>query len=234
MLDFENLSSKDKMFLVCAAIVFFMILFVFMTGFNNKIPNKEIKIDNNQINEKINNLGENYILNISYTTGNVVENYIFYKEDKMMFYEKEGDTSVYLKYNDNMFVIDGPSKEMSKYDGGVSYINNPYYDYELIQEFTKSCDYKFDSLNNVSCKLPLNTYLSYHNSKYGTNYVGEDGTIDIYVTYVNRVNKIKIDYTSFNKYVNQSDEDVIVEIKLKYNTNNFEVIYDNYKEILES
>ena len=32
----------------------------------------------------------------------------------------------------------------------------------------------------------------------------------------------------------QSDEDVIVEIKLKYNTNNFEVIYDNYKEILES
>ena len=178
-------------------------------------------------------LGENYTVIINETTGETKNKHIYYYDGKLKLYETSKSEYGYLEYNGKMYQMNADTKELTIYDDKIPFMNNPYYDLELIKDFTNTCEYEFVSSNKAKCNIKLKDYLTYHNSKYGTTYIGNDNNIVIYVTYKDKINSIEIDYSVFNKTINLSDEKMLVEINFRYNTNNFDIIYENYKDILE-
>lgn len=232
---FNELNSKEKLSLICGCIVLIAAIFVMGTGFNNEMNIKPVnKVNNEQIKELLNKeLGDNYTITIKETTGTKENKYIFYYDGKLKLYETSKFEYGYLEYNGNMYQMNGDTKELIKYNEKLSFINNPYYDLDLIKDFTNSCEYEYVSSNKAKCNVKLNDYLTYHNNKYGTTYMGNDNDIIVNVTYNDKVNSIEIDYSAFNKTVNLSDEKVTINIAFRYNSNNFDIIYENYKDILE-
>ena len=79
MLDkFNDMNLKDKTTVICGIIMLFVIIFVLSTGFNRGLPKPVFEVDSDEINLIIDDLGDNYTMNITDTTGNVVKNYIHY------------------------------------------------------------------------------------------------------------------------------------------------------------
>lgn len=232
---FSELSTKEKITLICGGIVLVTALFVMGTGFNNDLNIKPVnKVNNEQIKELMKKeLGDNYTITIKETTGTRENKYIYYYDGKLKLYETSKSEYGYLEYNGKMYQMNGDTKELTKYNEKLTFMNNPYYDLELIKDFTDSCEYEYVSSNKAKCNIKLKDYLTYHNNKYGTTYVGNDNYIVINVTYKDKIASIEIDYSVFNKTVNLSDEKVIVNINFRYNANNFDIIYENYKDILE-
>lgn len=230
---FNDLSLKDKTTVICGFIMLLVIIFVLSTGFDRTLPKPVFKADSEQINSVIDDLGDNYTMNITDTTGSVTKNYIHYYDGRFHLYESENDNVGYLDYKGNRYQMDGVTRELTLFTGTVGYIDNPLYDYELIKTFTDNCDYEYVNENKATCKITLNDYLSYHNTKYNTSYVGNDTDyININVSYAKRLNSIEIDYSAYNKVVNLAEDNVLVKIKFNYNSNNFDTIYDNYKDVL--
>lgn len=234
MLDkFNDMNLKDKTTVICGIIMLFVIIFVLSTGFNRGLPKPVFEVDSDEINLIIDDLGDNYTMNITDTTGNVVKNYIHYYDGRFHLYENENDNIGYLEYNGNRYQMDGLTRELTLFTGNVGYIDNPLYDYDLIKTFTDNCKYEYVNENKATCKISLNEYLSYHNTKYNTSYVGNDTDyINISVSYSKKLNSIEIDYSAYNKVVNLAEDNVFVKIKFNYNSNNFNIIYDNYKDVL--
>lgn len=232
---FEELEKKEKLTLVCGAIMLIAAIFVMGTGFNRDNNLKPVnKVNNEQVNEVINKeLGDNYTMTVEETVGQKKNKYVFYSTEKIKLYESSKEEKGYLEYNNKMFEMDGKTRELTKYEGKPSYINNPFYDLDLIKEFTGTCEYEYAGPNEAKCNIKLKDYLTYHNSKYGTTYVGNDDYIVLNVRYGEKLNEINIDYTVFNKTINISEEKMNININIRYNSNNFDVIYENYKEILE-
>ena len=231
----KNLSKKDKLTLICGLILLLAVLFVIGTGIDKDINIKPVnKVNNEQIKEMFDQeLGENYTVIINETTGETKNKHIYYYDGKLKLYETSKSEYGYLEYNGKMYQMNADTKELTIYDDKIPFMNNPYYDLELIKDFTNTCEYEFVSSNKAKCNIKLKDYLTYHNSKYGTTYIGNDNNIVIYVTYKDKINSIEIDYSVFNKTINLSDEKMLVEINFRYNTNNFDIIYENYKDILE-
>lgn len=230
---FNDMNLKDKITVICGVVVLIVIIFVLSTGFDRTLPKPVFEANSEQINTLIDDLGDNYTMNITDTTGSVTKNYIHYYDGRLHLYESENDNFGYLDYNGNRYQMDGLTKELTLFTGSVGYIDNPLYDYELIKTFTDNCDYEYVNENKATCKITLNDYLSYHNTKYNTSYVGNDSEyINISVSYGTRLNSIEIDYSAYNKVVNLAEDNVLVKIKFNYNSNNFNTIYDNYKDVL--
>lgn len=231
----KNLNKKDKLTLICGLILLLAVLFVIGTGTDKDMNIKPVnKVNNEQIKEMLNQeLGENYTVIINETTGETKNKHIYYYDGKLKLYETSKSEYGYLEYNGKMYQMNADTKELTIYDDKIPFMNNPYYDLELIKDFTNTCEYEFVSSNKAKCNIKLKDYLTYHNSKYGTTYIGNDNNIVIYVTYKDKINSIEIDYSVFNKTINLSDEKMLVEINFRYNTNNFDIIYENYKDILE-
>lgn len=233
---FNDLNTKEKTTVICGIIVLIVLIFVLATGLNKKIDYKPVnKVNNNQIKELLNKeLGDNYTITIKETTGIKENKHIFYNDGKLKLYESSKSEYGYLEYNDKLYQMDGNTKELTRYYEKLSFINNPYYDLELIKEFTNQCEYEFVSTTKAKCDIKLSDYLTYHNKKYGTTYVGNDNNIVVNIAYKDKINSIEIDYSEFNKTVNLSEEKLMVSINFRYNSNNFDIIYENYKDILES
>ncbi len=231
----KNLNKKDKLTLICGLILLLAVLFVIGTGIDKDINIKPVnKVNNEQIKELLNQeLGKNYTVIINETTGETKNKHIYYYDGKLKLYETSKSEYGYLEYNGKMYQMNADTKELTIYDDKIPFMNNPYYDLELIKDFTNTCEYEFVSSNKAKCNIKLKDYLTYHNNKYGTTYIGNDNNIVIYVTYKDKINSVEIDYSVFNKTINLSDEKMLVEINFRYNTNNFDIIYENYKDILE-
>lgn len=230
---FNDLSLKDKITVICGGIFLLVMLFVLGTGFKGDIPKTEFKVNAEELNKIIDDLGNNYTVTISDTSGDKVSKFIHYYDGKIHLYESEDNDYGYLEYNGKRFRMDGLTRELVEYDESVGYIDNPLYDYDLIKDFTKSCDYEYVNMNSANCKISLNEYLRYHNSKYNTSYVGvDDEFITLSITYGKRLSYLKIDYSSYNKIVNLGENNNFVEFSFKYNVNDFTSIYDNYKDVL--
>ncbi len=234
MLDkFNDMSGKDKLTVVCGVIFLFVMIFVLSTGFKGELPKHDFKVNAEEVNSVIDDLGDNYIINITETNGDKISNHIYYYDGKIYLYESDTSEYGYLEYNDKRYQMDGVTRELSEYDETVGYIDNPLYDYELIKNFTDSCNYEYLNRNQASCKITLNEYLTYHNSKYNTSYIGSDYEyITIKISYSNKLNMIEIDYSAYNKIVNLGENNVIVKFDFKYNVNKFDAIYENYKDVL--
>ena len=230
---FNDLSFKDKTTVVCGIIVLIVIVFVLSTGFEGDIPKPVFKVDTVLVNSLIDDLGDNYVISISDTTGEKTTNHIHYYDGRLDLYESDSSEYGYLEYNGKRYQMDASTMKLTEYDGNVGYIDNPLYDYDLIKSFTDSCNYEYVDSNHATCKIILNEYLNYHNTKYNTSYIGSDiEYIKLDVYYGNKLNSLKIDYSAYNKFVNTSSDNLVVEFSFKYNSNNFDTIYDNYKDIL--
>lgn len=230
---FNDMSAKDKVTVVCGFIVFLVMVFVLSTGFEGDIPKPVFSVNMDELNSILDDLGNNYTINIKDTTGDKTVNYIYYFDGKLKLYESDNDQYGYLEYNGKRYQMNGVTKELVEYEESVGFIDNPLYDYDLIKNFTDSCNYEYVSDNNASCKITLNEYLKYHNNKYNTSYVGSDSDfITLNIIYGKRVNSIKIDYTAYNKVVNYGEDNVNIEFSISYDSNNFDTIYDNYKDVL--
>ena len=230
----NDLNNKDKLTLFCGFVVLVCVIFIFSTdNISNNVPVKEEKVDN--INEIINNRGDNYTLTINETLGEDIYEHIFYEDSKLKLYESTTSEFGFLKYDNKLFVVDGETKKLQINNKDASFINSFYYDYDFIKEFTKSCEYEYVLNNKVQCKLSLNEYLKYYNNRYNTNYSGNDYEfIDINISYGKKIKTINIDYSLFDKLINADDKKHIVDLSFNYTKNDFSEIYDNYKDVLES
>ena len=233
---FNELNSKDKLTIICGVIILLAAIFVLGTGFNKNQNTKPVNVINNaHINTLIDKeLGNNYTITINETAGVKEHKHIYYYDGKLKLYESTKSEYGYLEYNNNVYEMNATTKELTKYNEKISFMNNPLYDYDLIKKITDSCDYKFVSSKKVECNITLREYLKYHNEKYGTTYVGNDDYINIYISYTDKLNSIEINYTTFNKIVNLSNETINIKLSFRYNSNNFDNIYNAYKDILES
>ena len=234
MLDkFNDLNSKDKLTLICGAVFLVVMLFVLSTGFDGDIPKPVFKVNTEEVNALIDDLGDNYVITLTSKIGETESKYIHYYDGRFHLYESDKSEFGYLEYNNKRYKMDGVTKDLTEYDESVGFIDNPLYDYELVKNFTDNCNYEYVTENKASCKITLNEYLSYHNNKYNTSYVGSDSEyITIDVVYGSKLSLLTVDYTSYNKSVNLSDENLIVKFDIQYNVNNFDTIYDNYKDVL--
>ena len=124
---FEELEKKEKLTLVCGAIMLIAAIFVMGTGFNRDNNLKPVnKVNNEQVNEVINKeLGDNYTMTVEETVGQKKNKYVFYSTEKIKLYESSKEEKGYLEYNNKMFEMDGKTRELTKYEGKPSYINNP-------------------------------------------------------------------------------------------------------------
>jgi hypothetical protein len=231
---FNDLNFKEKTTVICGIIILLVGILVMGNG-NNKIElNSVPNINNEKIKEIMNkDLGEDYTLTIKETIGLTENKYIFYKDENLKLYESSDQKYGYLEYKGKFFQMDGETKELTRYTEDLPFLKNPHFDLELIKEFTNNCEYQYISQSSAKCDIKLKDYLTYHNNKYGTSYIGNDNNIVFTVTYSDKINEINIDYTAFNKTVNLSEENLNVNIKFRYNSNNFDIVYDNYQSILE-
>ena len=232
----NDLKPKDKITIICGIIILVAALFVVGTGFDKDYNIKPVmKVNSEKIKELMNKeLGNNYTITIKETTNTKENKNIYYYDGRLKLYETTKSEYGYLEYNGKMYQMNGDTKELTKYNEELSFINNPFYDLDLIKEFTNNCEYEYVSENKAKCNIKLKDYLTYHNNKYATTYIGNDYNIIVEVTYSDKINSIVIDYSAFNKTVNLSDEKLIVNVTYRYNSNNFDIIYENYKDILES
>ena len=70
MLDkFNNMAFKDKMTLVCGGIFLLVMMFVLSTGFGGDIPKPTFKVNIEEVNSLIDDLGDNYVITTTSTIG---------------------------------------------------------------------------------------------------------------------------------------------------------------------
>lgn len=218
----NDFSSKEKLSIICGLVVLVALIFVLSTGFEGSLPDNVYTIDNEEINQLFFDLGDNYVITINETTSDNSYEHIYYYDGRLKLYESDTSEYGFLEYNDKMYKMNAETKELTLYEDSVSFLNNSYYDFDLIKKMTELCDYEYLSSNSVSCNVSLDNYSKLYNEKYGIEYDGVSDFITITITYGEKISYMSIDYG-----------DIDVSFTFKYHNSNYEIIYDNYKDILE-
>ena len=218
---------KQKVTLACGIIVIVMMVVVIFSS-NNEHVKKEPQVNSEKIISLLNKINNNYTLNIEENINNTITKYIYYNDSKLELYERENDTVGYIKYNNNIYSINPDDRKLNKVNE-LPFIEDRYYNVNFLKKIISMCDFKFKSINNVSCKIDRNDYFTKLNETYNTTY-GNDSSdiINININYNNTlIDGIKIDYSLNNN------------IKIYYlefvnvGTTDFSIIYDQYKNILD-
>ena len=232
---FNDLNNKDKSTLVCGIVVLFMVIFVFSTGFFSKPNVKENNVSSEEVNKLFDNVKENYVINISKNVNNINEQIIYYTDNKLELYESDIYENGVIRYNGNIFCLDSNTMEILECDDEYNYVNDIFYDFEFIKLLTRDCEYKYVSKNKVSCNISLNTFFNKYNELNGTSYIGSDDDIlfdinynDLYVT------KVSVDFSKVYNIIHGTNDRFLLNMKLSLGGNDFNKIYEHYKEILES
>lgn len=219
---FNDMSSKDKLSIICGLVVLIALIFVLLTGFKGDLPDNVYTVDSEKINQMVFDLGDNYVMTINETTSDNSYEHIYYYDSRLKLYESNTSEYGFLEYNDKMYKMNVETKELTLYEDSVSFLNNPYYDFDLIKKMTEFCDYEYLSSNSVNCSVSYNDYSKLYNEKYGVKYDDVSDFIAITITYGEKISYMSIDYG-----------EVDVSFTFKYGSSNYDIIYDNYKDILE-
>lgn len=232
---FNDLNNKDKSTLVCGIVVVLMIIFVFSTGFFSKPSVKENNVSSEEINKLFDNVKDNYVININKNINNMNEKIIYYTDNKLELFENDIYEDGVIRYNGNIFCLDSDTMELNQCDSEYNYVYDSFYDFKFIKLLTSDCKYKYISNYKVSCDVSLNSFFRIYNELNNTSYIGNDNNISFDIDYNDLyITKINVDFSDAYNIIYGTNDRFLLNMKLSLGGNDFNKIYEHYKDILEA
>ena len=222
-----------------------LVLFFFMIVFILATPNKTDEDDkgNGEVSSEdilllFNQIENKYSLTITESIDNVTKKLTFITNSNINLYEGDMlDNDGYLYYNDKLYYINEDEKKLTETNKKYDFINDPYYDIDLIKRVVNHCEFGYETDARSKCTIKLNDYFEEYNNKYNTEYKVEDEEkldFDI-VHYPTKIEKIIIDYSRINKIINNKDESISYGIRFDdYDDETINEIFNNYKQELNN
>lgn len=241
MLDEENGINTNTLKLIGSLIVVFFML-VFIITAPSKGEKKENDIETGEVNKEdilllFNQIENNYALTITQTVNDETKTLELLTNSRVNLYEGDMlDRDGYLYYDGKLFYIDSDNYKIVKTDKQYDFINDPYYDLNMIKRIVNYCEFSYENEVKANCKMKLSEYFKEYNEKYNTNYnVDDDKELNIVVVhYSNKIEKVIIDYSDINKIIKDSDDEVSYGIRFDdYDDNTIQEIFNKYKTEIE-
>lgn len=200
-----------------------MIVFICISGSNSSI--KKNSITNDKLNEYLDQIKDNYTLNIDETVNGKLTNIIYSRDSILETYEVNG--IAYLYYNNKLFSIDNDTYKLKK-ESILPFLNNPYYDINLIKNVFKHCELKHINVVKSTCTVSFNDYINEYNTLYNQSVTLEEGKLTFDIIYSSTgISKINVDYSPINRIIK------IDNSSIKYGIRINNVGKNNYNEFLE-
>ena len=200
-----------------------MIVFICISGRNSSI--KKNSITNAKLNEFLDQIKDNYTLNIDETINGKLTNIIYSRDSNLETYEI--NKVAYLYYNNKLFSIDNNTYKLKK-ESILPFLNNPYYDINLIKNVFKHCELKHINVVKSTCTISFNDYINEYNTLYNQSVTLEEGKLIFDIIYSSTgISKINVDYSAINRIIK------IDNSSIKYGIRINNVGKNNYNEFLE-
>ena len=241
---FKNTDEKGNITIspglwVCISIFAVLVLLVIFVA-DDPVFNKEIEVDSVKIKSLIEGVKDNYTLYVTETKGESKKDITVTTDSKLKLYDGSffGNND-YIVYNDKTFLMDIDTMTVTKTEDS-EILKTPYFDLDFIKKITSNCKYKFESRTVVNCEISFEDYLRDYNEYYGKNIdivsFEETKNILVSVKYSNTaIYLINIDFTSANNIIDADSNTLNYSIKVSSTCgNNYDDIYNQYKDILES
>lgn len=213
--------TDNQVTIVCGIIFLIAVLFVLVTdGTEKEKVKKEPNVDIEFVNKILDEVNNNYSVEITSYTGDKVFNY--YTDGNVKLYETDKD---YIIYNNESYIL---NEDMTVTKNKINdIVNDGYFDVNFIINTMNKCSYEYENTNNVKCNLKVTDYINAYNEKYNTSYDNFSAdNITINVTYAdNHLYMLKIDYTLANEKINDVNE------KTFYNFKFSDIGKNDYKDV---
>ena len=235
----DKIQKKYKIDIKSIRIILFLLFFVFMmcvifyAGGSFK-DNTKKDVNKEEIIRLFDMISDNYSLEIEKKVNGNVENIVYYKTSNAEMYEL--DDYLYFVYKNKTYKIGINDGKIKKINDELYFTNDELSNFELIKSLIKYCEFSYINDVKANCKIKYSDYLKEYNLKYNTDYVLNYDNImsfDI-VYYSDGLGKVIIDYTNINQVIHYDNSDIVYGIRVKdVNSNDFSIIFDNYKDIIK-
>lgn len=238
-----NIENNTLKLIVFGAILLILLVFIIlMRGKHVKEEEVLIEVKTDELIALIEKIGNNYSLEIvEEINGNKKE--LYYDTDSNVeLYDGSliGDDGI-MVYKNKKYILykkdinDIEKAKLHDYKGDDSFVNDPYYNINLIKNIINYCELTQINKVKVNCKINLSDYISEYNKIYGKNIeINYDTKVSFdIIYYTDSIGKINIDYTDINKAINNSNDKIFYGIKLvSVDKNDFSTVIDYFKKSL--
>lgn len=216
-----GISSNLTKALLSGIILVGMLVAIFlMRGkhITKKVVLKEVK--NSDIILLLDKLDTNFTLEVNEKINGISNVLYYYKDDKIELYDGTvvGEDGV-MVYNGKKFVlyrkeVNNAKKinevKLHKYKGNDSFINDPFYNLELLKKVINHCEMTPINIVKVNCRFNLSDYIEEYNTLYNKDIkIDYDNKLSMdIIHYTNELGKITIDYTDINKAINNNNSEI--------------------------
>ena len=215
--------------ILIVVVITIMMVFIFISGSNASI--KKSSITNDKLNEYMDRIKDNYTLNIDETINGKLTSIIYSRDSSLETYET--NNIAYLYYNNKLFSIDNKTYKLKK-ESILPFVNNPYYDINLIKNAFKHCELKYINVVKSTCTVSVNDYINEYNTLYNQNITSTEGSLFFDIIYSSTgVSKINVDYSKINRIIKIDNS--IIKYGIRINNigkNNYSDFLDYYKKDL--
>lgn len=239
-----NIKSDSLKLIIFGGILLLLLIFTLtMKGRHVNQKEKIVEVTVEELSLLMDKIGDNYSLQITEKINNETKELFFDTDSKAKLYDGSliGEDGI-LVYNNKNYILyakdieDIGSAKLHSYKGDTSFINDPFYNINLIKNMLKYCELSQKNVVRVNCEVKLSDYLNEYNVLYNKNVSTNYDTKMIFdiVYYKNdSIGKIFVDYTDANKVINNNDDNVYYEIVLvSTNENDFSDIISFFKKSL--
>ena len=228
-----------------ASFAILVIMIALIILFRGRTPKRNVvlrEVKPEEIVLLLDRVKDNYTLDIEEeVNGNKKELY-YYTDSKVKLYDGSliGEDGV-LVYKNKPYIVyrkeidNVKDMKLYKYTGNTSFIDNPFYNIELLKNVINYCEMTSLNVVKVNCRVNLTDYLTEYNKMYNKNIEIDYDTkisMDI-VHYSDGIGKIIVDYSSINRVLNNNDSSVKYGIKIEsINENDFSDIIEYFNKTL--
>ncbi len=233
----SNIKITDNVRLIFVLIIF-VIAIIFVANNRLRYDNKlEEKVANKiKIIELLNNVEDNYSLDVTKKYKDKSENINYQSSDKLELYS--GDNlphDGFIIYNNQVFYSDSQEEKIYKDNKTYDFLNDKYLDINLYKKVVNYCEFEYISDTESTCNIKLSDFIKAYNDLYDTSFdVINDIDLTFNTTYSSsRFSEIDIDYTKINEIINPTEESVTYNIKInKFDSTLIDTIYEYFKDDL--
>ncbi len=239
-----NINGNILKLIIFGGILLLMLIFALaLKGKHVKQKEKIVEATVEELSSLMSKIGDNYSLHITEKINNV---------SKELFFDTDGVSKLYdgsllgedgiLVYNNKNYILYAKdiknigTAKLHSYKGDTRFINDPFYNIDLIKKMINYCELSQKNIVRVNCEVKLSDYLIEYNKMYNKNISANYDTKMIFdiVYYKNdSIGKIFVDYTDANRVINNTDDSVNYEIVLVSTDNNdFSDIISFFKKSL--